>query len=330
MSEYISTYTTGFSEIIKSQINKDLPGVRVIELYDGLIHFSYNKEIQHFESLVYLNNIFFVIKCFKDKFISFKEMINCICKTKQKFPITNGSFRVRFSKGNEFVKVDNNLVKKIENHILDESNLKVDRVNPSTEIWFFIRNDGVAFCGQLLFKRKITEKYLFKGELRPEFAYLMCLCANITKDTVVYDPFCGSGAIPKQLISKFMVKMVLASDIDKKKISVLKDSINMSSDRFKCFEANALSMDMITDNSVDIIITDPPWGYYEQIDDIKLFYENMLREFLRITKKDATIIVLSARKQEFKDACLNMGAMITSQIDTLVNGKKAAVFTLHF
>lgn len=329
MSEYIATFITGFGKQIKAQIRKDLPGIAILGLYDGLIHFKYAGKPAYFDRLIYLNNVFFVIKSFKGKSVSFTQMAETVCRSKQILLISRGTFRIRYSMENQFVKADSNLTKKVERHILNGSRLLIDRVNPTTEIWFIIRNEGIAFCGQLLYKRKTTEKSLNKGELRPEFAYLMCLCADLNSQSIVYDPFCGYGSIPKQLLTHFKVGKVIASDIEKEKVSALKKKLNRKNSDFECFRADALSPGSIPDKSVDVIITDPPWGYYEQIEDIAWFYRRMLAEFLRIGRPGCTIVLLSARKQEFTDACNNLPLLIMNRIETLVNGKKATVFILQ-
>lgn len=55
---------------------------------------------------------------------------------------------------------------------------------------------NIGFFGKLLRKRKITEKTLHKGELRPEFALLMCAFAGIKQNEILCDPFAGYGSIP--------------------------------------------------------------------------------------------------------------------------------------
>ncbi len=329
MPEFIATFTTGFGEYIQKQIAKDMAGIKVVGLYDGLIHFKYNGDYSKLIKLIYLNNIFYVLKTFRGKNISFEQMTNVVCKKKESLLVTKGSFRIRFSRENQFTKVDKSITIKAENHILKESNLKINRVNPSTEIWYIIRTERVGFYGQLLFKRKMTEKDLNKGELRPEFAYLMCLCGNIAKMDVVCDPFCGYGSIPQQLVKMFSPKKVIATDLDEKKIITLKKKMHSRKTEIMCYSSNIFNLSCVENESVDKIVTDPPWGYYEEIEDIEQFYQNMIVEFKRISKENTTMVVLSARKQEFISACSKSGLIIEKQIDTLVNGKKASVFIVR-
>lgn len=329
MPEYIATFTTGFGEYIQKQMAEDMPGIKTVGLYDGLIHFQYHGDYSKLVKLIYFNNIFYVLKAFRGKSISFEQMTNAVCKKKESLPVTKGSFRIRFSRENQFTKVDQSITIKAENHIVKESDLKINRVNPSTEIWYIIRTEGVGFYGQLLFKRKMTEKNLKKGELRPEFAYLMCLCGNIAKVDVVCDPFCGYGSIPQQLVKRFSPEKVIATDIDEKKIMAVKKKMYSRKTEIKCFCSNIFNLSCVENESVDKIVTDPPWGYYEEIEDIERFYYHMAVEFRRITKENATMVILSARKQELMAACSKAGFIIEKQINTLVNGKKAAVFIVQ-
>lgn len=324
--EFIATFTTGFGEYIQKQLGKDLKGIRVIGLYDGLIHFAYNGDSSNLKKRIYFNNLFYVLKVFRGKQISFEQMVNTVCQSREILPVTRGSFRIRFSRENQFARVDRRTAAKAEDHILKESGLKMNRVSPSTEIWYMIRREGIGFYGQLLERRRTTEKGLHKGELRPEFASLMCLCADISETDIVCDPFCGYGAIPRQLVKNFSPERVLASDLDGAKTEALKEKMSGRKNKIMCFAANILNLSLVENESVDRIVTDPPWGYYEEIEDIGQFYCDMLAVFRRILKADGRAVVLSARKQEFISACARSDFIVEKQIDTLVNGKKAAVF----
>ena len=80
---------------------------------------------------------------------------------------------------------------------------------------------------------------------------------------------------------------------------------------------------------MDAIITDPPWGYYEEIEDIQVFYRGMFASFRRVLKPRGQVVLLSARKREAEAAAQEMGFPLRQRYDTLVNGKKAAVYLLE-
>jgi len=312
MAEYISSFTTGFGEIAARVLPSLLSKARVLHIYDGLIHYTFPGNPSAINSIPLFNNSWFLLRFFEGKNLSFHRMIS---EDKSRYPIQEGTFRVRFSQGNQFVKVDKQISLRAENAVIKSSRLKLDRLNPTTELWYVIRDEGFGFYGQLLQKRAATEKNLHPGELRPEFAYLMCLCGKPTPTSVILDPFAGYGAIPAQIVKHFAFGKLYANDIDPGKAQpICEDALHLAS---------------IADTSVDIIITDPPWGYYEEIGDIAVFYKAMLREFGRVLKEGGRAVVLSARKEEFTRAAGQSGAFeIEQAIHTLVNGKKAGVYVL--
>ena len=331
MAEFISSFITGFQHVVEKNLPQLLAGVKILHVFDGLIHYQYAGDSHNLDKIIYFNNTFFVLKTMKGKGLNFPSIVGAVSSEKKYYLINKGTFRVRFQNENQFVKVDKNISKKAEETVLHNSKLHLDRLSPTTEIWYSIRREGFAFCGQLISKREFTEKNLNKGELRPEIAYLICCYADLKQDDVVAEPFCGYGSIPVQLIKKFRFQKLFASDIDKEKIS-----INMQKKQLKDNPQIELSVNdafvlpQIIDRSVDVVITDPPWGYFEQIDDIGEFYKKMFTSFKRILKENGRMIILSARKDEIEKAALEMNVQILSSLHTLVNGKKASLYKMTF
>ena len=331
MAEFISSFITGFQHVVEKNLPQILAGVKILHVFDGLIHYQYAGDSHNLDKIIYFNNTFFVLKTMKGKGLNFPSLVGAVSSEKNYYLINKGTFRVRFQNENQFVKVDKNISKKAEETVLHNSKLHLDRLSPTTEIWYSIRREGFAFCGQLISKREFTEKNLNKGELRPEIAYLICCYADLNQDDVVAEPFCGYGSIPIQLIKKFRFQKLFASDIDKEKISIniqkkqLKDN-----PQIELSVNDAFVLPQIIDRSVDVVITDPPWGYFEQIDDIGEFYKKMFTSFKRILKENGRMIILSARKDEIEKAALEMNVQILSSLHTLVNGKKASLYKMTF
>lgn len=329
MAEFVSTFTTGFKKVVEKNLPEIVSGCKILNIYDGIVHYKFNGNSHDLEKVVYFNNTFFVIKSWCNFSGNFSTMINDFCSENKYLLISKGSFRTRFVRENQFEKIDKKLVIKVEENVLKRSKLKIDRVSPSTEIWFDIRREGFAFCGQLISKREFTEKNLNKGELRPELAYLMCCFAELKENDVIAEPFCGYGSIPIQLAKKFRFLHLYVSDIDEEKITALKEKKYFKQNDFVSVEVqDAFSLKQIKDNSVDVIISDPPWGYFEDVGDIALFYDKMFSSFKRILKNDGKMIILSARKDELEYAAEKNNYKIIERVDTLVNGKKACVYMI--
>lgn len=346
MAEFISTFITGFQDVVKSDLEKRFASIKILNLYDGLVHYKFDGDSHQLEKLNYFNNTFFVLKTMKGKGLSFPSLVGAVCSSKSYFLVNKGSFRVRFQQENQFAKVDKNLTRRIEEFVLRNSKLKLDRLSPTNEIWFCIRREGFAFCGELISKREFTEKNLNQGELRPEIAYLICAYAELPLNAVVADPFCGYGSIPIQLGKRFKCGKIFASDIDKEKIDLVSKKLGVIPEPVEGLDqketlrqaqgpqvdvrqSDAFELAHIPDNSIDMIITDPPWGLWENISDIQDFYNKMFVSFRRVLKPQGTMTILSARTKELEDAATAQGLTIKKSLHTLVNGKKASVYYLY-
>lgn len=331
MAEFISTFITGFQDVVQKDLPLIVKGTKILSIYDGIVHYKFDGNSRELDNVPYFNNTFFVLSVTKGKNLSFPAMVNSLCNQKKFFLISKGSFRVRFSRENQFEKVDKGITRKVEDFVVNNSRLKVDRLNPSTEIWFCTRRKGFGFCGQLISKREFTEKNLNKGELRPEIAYLICRFADIKSTDKVADVFCGYGSIPVQLASHFNFETMIASDIDEEKINLVKNRKQLiNKENIKVTVMDAFEMNQIEDKSINVFVTDPPWGFFEEIGDVSDFYRRMFAIMKSKITEDGRMIILSARKDEIEKTAGEMNVQIISSLHTLVNGKKASLYNMKF
>ncbi len=331
MAEFISTFITGFQEVVESDLAARFPKIKILNLMDGLVHYRFDGDSRELEKIIYFNNTFFVLKTMKGKGLNFPSLVSLVTSSKNYFLINKGSFRVRFQNENQFAKVDKALTRRAEDYVLANSKLKLDRLSPTNEVWFSIRREGFAFCGELISKREFTEKNLNKGELRPEIAYLICCFAEIQIQDVILEPFCGYGSIPVQLAKKFRFQKLYVSDLDSERVTQTAARKQLSSapeGLIECCSADATKLSHIADKSVNLVITDPPWGYFEELPDIEDFYTKMFNSFDRVLADGGRMVILSARKEELESTALAAGFKIKNSLHTLVNGKKAGVYLI--
>ena len=329
MAEFISSFITGFQSVVEADLTARFKNLKILNLFDGLVHYRFDGDSRELEKIIYFNNTFFVLKTMKGKGLNFPSLVGSVCSGKNYFLVNKGSFRVRFQNENQFAKVDKNLTRKAEEYVLQNSKLKLDRLSPTNEVWFSIRREGFAFAGELISKREFTEKNLNKGELRPEIAYLICCFANIQPSDTILEPFCGYGSIPVQLAKKFRFEKLYVSDLDSERATQTASRKQLSAPNIECCTADATVLNHIEDKSISLVITDPPWGYFEELPDIEGFYKAMFASFKRVLKENGRLVILSARKEELERTAAACGFKIKNSLHTLVNGKKAGVYFIE-
>lgn len=340
MTTYFSTFITGFAEPVEEQLRADLPDIRIDLLLDGLVVYSTEEKPERIKSLRYLNNSFVLLKQLNIKPHDIPEVILKNLSTNIDFknailPLSlpkGTTFRLIVSKENQMTGVKKATTKYIENKILAKTHLQLNPLKADVEFWFLIRSEGQAFFGIRLTGLTETKGKPERGELRPELAHLLCLLSKPNALDTFLDPFCGSGAIPIERGLYFPYKLIIAGDSDLSLVEALKNKA-LPQKAFRVAQMDAITLDGIEDQSIDKIVTDPPWGFYnaegKQEMDLDGFYVGMLEAFTRVIKPKGTIVILTARKEILEEALMKQSSLHTSKrYDILVSGKKAGAYVL--
>jgi len=316
---YFSTFISGFSDVVKDILRRREKSLKIKLILDGLIIYESDLKVEKIKRLPFFNNTFFVIDyTFK------KEITENIPPQGWKVPpdilIGKKTFRIIISKENELQHIAPLKLRQLEDLFAKNLKLNVDRANPDLEVWFLERSEGYSFCGIRLTKKPSTDKYLQKGELRPELAWILNFLSEPKATDVFLDPFAGHDSIPMAR-TQFPFKRIIASDKDKSKQKTEnKKHIEIES-------WDALNIPLVP-NSIDTIVTDPPWGIFEKID-VEEFYPKMLKEFERVIKVDGILVILTAQKELFEKLIQeNSNFQLESKYNILVSGKKSGVYKL--
>jgi tRNA G10 N-methylase Trm11 len=327
MHTYYSTFIPGFSKGIEKAL-KEYANVKKTDLlHDGLVVYETESPPEKIAELPFFNNSFLLIeKLFEDgtlENIISKVIENRTFQIPEKVKKDKKTFRIITSKENILTSIPKNDLEELEYIFSKKLQMEVDRANPDVEIWFLERREGTAFCGVRLTKKPSTEKYLQKGELRPELAWLLNFLSEPSKNDAFLDPFTGHGSIPIAR-TMFPYKKIMAGDKDELKVNTL----NAKNKNFETtlWDAEHLPLDK---ESINKIVTDPPWGMYEE-DNVDMLYTQMLDEFARILKPGGILILLTAQK-DLMEKLLHEKADIFELKETyhiLVSGKKAAVYKI--
>ncbi|MBL7054107.1 hypothetical protein ISS06_02890 [Patescibacteria group bacterium] len=144
-----------------------------------------------------------------------------------------------------------------------------------------------------------------KGMIPLKLAKIMINIANIKKDSVILDPFLGSGTILQQAILMGYNNLV-GTDKDasaignsQKNIDWLIDQIKEKSINIKMFESNVLSIaKKIKEKSIDSIITEPYLGAIksinikEELKNLSELYYLSFKQFKKILKPNKEVVII--------------------------------------
>lgn len=334
--KYFGTCAAGTQAIIKKLLQQQIDDINNIEIYEGAVIFSTRYTYDRL-NLYCFKNLFCIIDSYEGRNDNniIEKHIRRVLKKKISNDVMSNSitkhltFRLVISKENKLISIKPDLRCQIEHYISVKSRLKLERSKGDVEFWFLSRREGICYFMKRLSRHPSYDKILKRGELCPEIAYLMNWLAEPDKNDVFLDPFCGYGSIPEQRLKHFVFKYMYVSDINNNVLQHTRKKLRRILG-LKCEILNSdvkTLEDKIGRESINKIVTDPPWGIYEKIDDIVGFYCDMLKVFGNILKPQGILVILSAKKEELLQAVKYTGVFnIVDRYDILVSGKKAAIF----
>lgn len=346
MTTYASTFIPGLGDVVAAALERSLQDVELDLLLDGLATYRSSSAVTDVQALRFCNNSFLCLMSFDGLG---RNPISQICQTvladgqllrrvAPHLPRKSLTFRFVASQENRFVPIPQRARRALERLLSADRRLTPDASNPDIEFWLLSRREGFGFIGLRLTRHTAYEKTLAQGELRPELCHLLCLLSEPSADDVILDPFCGSGAIPLERARSFPYRAMLAGDIDAKHVKSLRAKVRQlrwiqrkRRQTITIGRWDALDLHSFAPETVDKIITDPPWGLYQsQLTDLERFLRNMLQEFYRVLRRNGLLVILVGDPRLFEDCLRDFTGRMTvlQRYDILVSGKKASVFKI--
>ncbi len=316
---FYATFISGFDPLVAKLMHRD--GMNVVRMMDGAVEFK-SETIP--ADIPYLNNIFVVLRRLNHTNLS-RLAQDVIAKQPASIPFRPKNFRIFVSQENELISLPGNLMHDLVDTFTRLSRSPFSARQAEAEFWLLARSEGVSYC---LYRLTAVKKHCARGELRPELATLLCECSDPKDDDIVLDPFAGSGSIPfarSRLQKSF--HGIFASEINAELAEAIKQKAKKIHNgkmqrsffvRQQDFLSNTFQSDSFT-----AIITDPPWGIYEQVSHD--FYPSVIKEFARLIKPSGRLVMLTAYPGV--SAMMPPSFQSVDEYHILVSGQKATVFS---
>lgn len=338
-NHYFSTFITGFDEFIKEELNKNLVDLKIEMLLDGLVVYETNDSRDKVRQLPFFNNTFLLLDAYegndhKDIEGMIAHMLPRLNESLPdiKIPKRQKTFKIIVSHKNQFTSVNSKLLANIEKSIKENTRLLVDKGRADVEFWFLLRSEGIGLFGMRLTRLNHDSDTLEKGALRPELACILNVLSEPKNNDVFLDPFAGIGSIPISRSQLFPYKKIIASDNDADQVLLLEDRITDQELSIEVNRWDGLKLSKLADNSINKIVTDPPWGYFEQKSfDPANFYSRMLNSFYRVLSSNGLAVILVGEREIFETVLqkTNEKFRLLKKHHILVSGKKAGVYKLQ-
>jgi 16S rRNA G966 N2-methylase RsmD len=173
-----------------------------------------------------------------------------------------GTFRLRIHSDGRFASHDSAPARKLEADLTDWSGLRAARGSARTEFWV-IRRRGLS---ESVLTTKLTagNERVPAGVLRPEVCASLARIVSLDDASLVMDPFAGSGAVGIACLEAGAARVWL-NDSNPAALHGLKGLPRSLRERIHATALDFRDLDVAT-ASVAAIVTDPPWGHYDQLD----------------------------------------------------------------
>jgi predicted RNA methylase len=174
----------------------------------------------------------------------------------------------------------------MENAVGRAVGARPDSERPDVELAIHLRDDGKAYFTVAF---KSSRDAAAPGELPRSTARLLCELSEPKPDDVFLDPFMGSGSIPLERARMGPYKLIFASDRDEALVAKVKERL-----KAKEFERHrrtffpkrldATDLGRFEDGLFSAIVTDPPWGAWESLNetDLVALYASFLNQASRV------------------------------------------------
>lgn len=148
---------------------------------------------------------------------------------------------------------------------------------------------GLRVSPAPLHRRPYKQEHL-PGSLKPTVAAALSVLGGVKAGQTVLDPFCGAGTILTEAAG--FGADILGGDIDPAAVQASLQNLAAAQlmGDIRLWDAQQLPLQ---DNTVDVILSNPPWGGQVMVDDLEALYDRACGEMLRVLKPGGCIVLLT-------------------------------------
>lgn len=317
---YYATHPPMLGDIVWQALKAQLKDAKVQRKFDNGLEFTSNKPAWQLKEIPFLQNIFVIAESF-DKNLNIKSLTAVVNKSEtlshiiKKHTTINDTFRIVMAKGPHTNQLPEGFRIAIEENVKRYTKRGLSRTLPKFEIWLWQVVEDYTILALRVTQNADYQKYMPKGGLRQELAYLMNFMTKPKDSDIVWDPFAGSGSLVVSRSLHFTYKQLIATDISTAKIEGFLSKQKLKAKNLHIQEVDFFARKYLP--TVDCIITDPPWSIFAD----KAKTKALIKIIVSCLKQDGQALILSAISLE---EYASETTVVTSR-QTFVGGREAYI-----
>lgn len=325
---YYVQFPAGTGELVAESIGSYVDRPEIVYADDSSLIFESDTPYAQVVQMPFVKNSFTVIAHVLRGDVNEGVLDLADCLRYDELDSYADTFRVMFHVDGELIPVSPRAKHALESEIGYASGQRMVGRGTGEEYWVVGRTD---FDYLMLCRRHIRPKRAAKaaGAISHELSSLLVAASKPQPGDVFLDPFAGSGSFTNARMS-FPATRIVYSDSELERLQADFPPAVRESRAVEFFSDDALALPSFKDHEVDVIVTDPPWGEYEELPlALPEFLGAMARSFDRVLDPRAgRFVILIARKaaEEAEKALTGGNLKIGSTHEVLVNGHPATVF----
>jgi hypothetical protein len=325
--EYFALFPAGTAGLVAAALQSVLPGADVLESDDSALSFATPERLDSGDAVPVASNLFLVRGrvARRDLKRTAADLASRVRDLPR--PCRYSGFRVMFHLDGRFAAGSAQARLTLEDAISAATGLRRQPRGSCQEYWVIGRRDWpAAYLAERLpgGTRRLPAQ---RGSLSGELAALLVSLSQPDPQDVFIDPFGGSGSIVAARLAT-PARKVIFNDLD---TSLCRSAAARLGRRAGLVFSHddGTSMTVVQPAEVSAIVTDPPWGEYDDsIGDYAQFTRSIAAEFSRVLNpRRGRIVLLASRRraQQLLDSLAESGLASEPPIGILVNGHPASV-----
>ncbi len=214
-----------------------------------------------------------------------------------------GTYSIRVKRIREYSTVDTELMEKRIGSIFFQRGARADLKNPAVRLRVLLTEDKSIF-GRIMYsidrsayeaRKPHYKPFFYPGVLMPRVARALVNIAKPGKNLL--DPFCGTGGI---LVEAGLIGIrVIGGDVQRKLLLGAKMNLDYYNIDHSLVYQDACRM-ALRDESMDAVVTDPPYGRSAAIkaESLEYMLAKSLGEIYRVLKQGKRAVFISEREIE--------------------------------